>query len=119
MNILNITRYEIPAHNEADDFVEALHSVEFRYTTRQLVVAGVQPEEIIHSINKAIKVCRLNFVDPADHFRSFYVFDELKGNLYCDWRMTREGFMLAIMNTPATNTSIAHWQWELAKSSRR
>jgi hypothetical protein len=118
MNIFNITRYEIPAHNEADDFIEALHSVEFKYTTRQLIVAGVQPDEILHSINKAIKVCRLNLVDPSDYFRSCYVFDESSGNLYCDWRMTREGFMLTIMNTPATNTAIAHWQMRLAKAKR-
>jgi hypothetical protein len=118
MDEINITRYEISIHDASDDFEDILHSLEFRYNAGHLALSGLQANEIRASISKAMKVCRLNGIDTSDHFRSLYIFDEKTGATYCDWRMTRQGFTLVVMNTPATNESIARWQWELINSLR-
>lgn len=115
MNI-NISRYEITIPGTPEDFEEVLHSLEFKYNTGHLALSGLKPSEIRTSINRAMKVCRLNHIDTADHFRSMYIFDEKTGNTYCDWRMTRQGFTLVVMNTPAISPAIARWQWELINS---
>lgn len=116
MNTVNITRYEFITPGTPDDFIEALHSLQFKYNTTHLVLAGLQPDEITTAISKAMKVCRLNAIDTGDHFRSFYVFDENSGTTYCDWRMSREGFTLVIMNATHSNMTIARWQWELVNT---
>lgn len=116
MQTLNITRYEITMPGPVDDFVDMIHSIEFKYNTSHLAIAGLEADGITEAIGKAMKVCRLNNIDTADHFRSFYIFDEKKGNTCCDWRMTRQGFMLVVINAPATTQAIAQCQWEMINS---
>ena len=116
MRTVNITRYEITRPGILNDFEEVLHSLQFKYNTNQLVVAGLQPDEITMAMSRAMKVCRLNGIEVAEHFRSLYVFDENTGATYCDWRMSRQGFTLVILNAPHSNTAIARWQWELVNT---
>jgi hypothetical protein len=113
MNTINISRYEIFAHGAPDDFGEVLHSIEFKYNTRHLALSGLEPAEIMKAIGRAMKICRLNNIDTADHFRPMYVFDEKSHNTYCDWRMTSQGLALVIINTPVINTAVANWQWKM------
>jgi hypothetical protein len=113
MSTTSITRYEIITHHELEDFVEATHRIQFRYNSRHLIMAGLHPDEIYEAIVRAMKVCTINHVDTTDHFRILYVFNHEKGGLYTDWQMTREGFMLVVINTPVSNDAIAQWQWNL------
>jgi hypothetical protein len=112
----NLVKYDIRVHDWTDDLEEMVHSFDFTYTTGHLALAGLIPAEINTAVNKAMKVCRLNDIDSSQHFRSFYIFDENKHDTYCEWRMTKQGFALVIMNAPHTNESIARWQWEIVKS---
>ncbi len=116
MNTINISRYEITTSGILTDFEEIFHSAAFKYNTDHLAMSGLQPDEIMTAIGMAMKVCRLNQIDPAEHFRSLYIFDETSHNTYSDWRMTRQGFALVVINTPAHNTAIARWQWQLINS---
>lgn len=116
MNRINIRRYEITMPGAFDEFEEILHSAEFKYNTNHLALSGLQNDQVRAAIGRAMKVCRLNGIDPAEHFRSCYIFDEKTGSTYCDWRMTRQGFTLVVINTPATNNALARWQWELINS---
>lgn len=113
MDTISILRYGMATSHELDDFAEILHSIEFKYNTAHLAMAGLKPAEINTAINKAMKVCLLNGIDTGEHFRSLYVFDGKRGNTFCDWRMTWQGFTLAVMNAPVLHMSVAHWQWEL------
>jgi hypothetical protein len=113
MNTTSIARYEIITHHELEDFLEATQLIQFKFNSRHLIMAGLHPDEIQDAINRAMKVCTMNSIDTTDHFRVLYVFNKEKGDLYGDWQMTREGFMLVVMNTPVTNTDIARWQWKL------
>ena len=115
METLNITRYEVTVPGPLDDFVEMIHSIEFKYNTGHLLMAGMEAGDIAAAIGKAMTVCNLNNIDTADHFRSFYISDEANGNTG-DWRMTRQGFMLVIFNAPATTQAIAQCQWEMINS---
>lgn len=118
MNDINITRYEISIHDASDDFEDILHGLNFRYNAGHLALSGLNADDINEAISKAMKVCMLNGIDTSDHFRSLYIFDEHTGSTFCDWRMTRQGFTLVVMNTPATNEAIARWQWELINNLR-
>lgn len=113
MNTISIARYDIETSHELEDFAEIIHSIEFRYNTAHLALAGLKAGEIGQAINQAMKVCLFNGIDTAEHFRPFYVFDEKRGGTYCDWRMTRQGFTLVVLNAPVLHMTIAHWQWEL------
>lgn len=117
METLELVRQETRISTELKDFADFVRSLEFTFHADHLLLAGLQPEEIDTAIRRAMKICRLNEVDTADHFQTLYVFDETNGNTYCDWRMTRQGFSLAIMNAPHDNEIIAHWLWELAMKS--
>jgi hypothetical protein len=105
--------YETSPHHELDDFIEAIQLIQFQFNSRHLIMAGLHPDEIQDAINRAMKVCTINHVDTTDHFRVLYLFNNEKGGIYSDWQMTREGFMLVVLNTPVTNSTIARWQWKL------
>jgi hypothetical protein len=116
MNTFNITRYDFKIHDSIDEFEEMLHHIEFTHSTGQLALAGLTPDDIDAAVGKAMKICRLNGIDPSEHFNSLYIFDEKNGDTYCEWRMTDQGFALAIINAAHTNTAIAHWQWEFVNA---
>src|SRR5687768_3418697 len=113
MDTISLLRYNMGISHEMEDFAEILHSIDFKYNTGHLVRAGLKASDIGPAINKAMKVCLLNNIDTWEHFRSLYVFDEKRGSIYCDWRMTKQGFTLAVLNAPEMHMAIAHWQWEL------
>src|SRR5687767_8061170 len=113
MATLNIALYEIMNQPELDDFTDIVQSMQFKYNTAHLSLAGLDHDDITTAVTRAMRVCRLNGIETREHFRSLYVFDKLHGGTYCDWRMTREGFMLAIMNAPTLNESLANCQWEI------
>jgi hypothetical protein len=113
MATVELIRYGFGLHSVADDFEDLLRSLELTYSTRHLAAAGLTASEIGMAITAAIRVCRLNQIDPTNHFRSRYIFDERKHDLYTEWRMTRQGFALAIMHAPNITPAIARWQWEL------
>ena len=113
MQTVNVIRYGIGLHNLADNFSDMLRSIEFIYSTRHLAAAGLTPAEIGIAITNAMKVCRINDIDPSDHFRTLYIFSEKNHDTYTEWRMTRQGFALSIMHAPNINPAIARWQWEL------
>jgi hypothetical protein len=113
MPTTSIARYEIITHHELDDFVEAAHLIQFRFSSHHLIMAGLHPGDIPESISRAMNVCTINNVDTKDHFRVLYLFNTEKEGLYSEWQMTREGFMLVVLNTPVINSSIARWQWKI------
>jgi hypothetical protein len=47
-----------------------------------------------------------------------YVFDGNTGALHIDWRMSKKGLNVMMMQIPALNEKIAQWLWELAKDER-
>jgi hypothetical protein len=113
METLSITLYDSKFSHELDDFADIIITAQFKYNTGHLLLAGLSSDDIGYAMGRAMKVCKMNGIDPRDHFRSLYVFDEKNSFTYCDWKMTREGFTLVVMNSPSTNEAIAHWQWEM------
>jgi hypothetical protein len=116
MESMTIARYQVATPSGLVDFTEMIRLIHLRYNTGHLVMAGVTPEEITMAINKAIQVCQLNGIDPAGHFHAMYVFNEKTHNTYYDWRMSRQGFALVLMNVPPVNSMIARWQWEMVNA---
>ncbi len=116
MNTINIIRYDFRLHDQMAEFREKLHQMEFIYNTGHLAIAGVLPADINTAVRNAMKVCTINNVEPADHFRSLYVFNEKNHATYCEWLMSRQGFALVIINAPHTNATVARWQWELVNA---
>lgn len=113
MSTTEIARYDIPVPDVLDDFAGIIHSIEFKFNTNHLLMAGIRPGEINEAVSRAMRVCRLNAVETTEHFRPLYIFDKDQGNTYCDWKMTRQGFTLVLMNAPVTHMAIAQWQWQV------
>ena len=111
---LEIIPYDTTLSTELDEFTEMIHSLELKYNSWHLLQAGIEPTAIHSAIEKAMHVCNLNGIDTDHHFRPFYIFNEEKATTYCDWRMTRQGFYLVLLNSPAETIQLAKWQWGLA-----
>lgn len=113
METTTLIRYDTTPPHELEDFEDLMLSLQFKYNTIHLALAGIEPDDILASITRAMKICRLNGIDTTHHFRSLYIFDDDRANTYCDWRMTRQGFTLAVLNASNPNEAIARCQWEL------
>lgn len=112
-----IMKYEIRFIPELDEFEELVHSLEFRYSSRHLLIAGIEVAEMPETIARAMRACKNAGIETRDHFRSLYIVDEKTSGVFRDWRLTRQGFALCIMSAAGVNKTIACCQWELANNS--
>lgn len=114
--MFDLIRTEVAPRTHIDDFIDMLHAVEFKYTTEHLLKAGLRVDDLNMAINNAIKSCRLNGIDTEDHFRICYIFAESDQSVHWEWRFTKEGFTLIMMNAPCMGPTMAKWQWMMVNS---
>ena len=97
------------------DFEEALRSSMRRYSLRHLdFMDDISQEQILEALQKSMQVCRLAGINSVQHFKKIYVYDPEVSTMHIDWRMTKKGLNLMIMQTPSMNEKMARWLWELA-----
>ena len=51
----------------------------------------------------------------AAKFKKIYVYDPEISTMHIDWRMTKKGLNLMVMQTPSIHEKMARWLWELAE----
>jgi phage regulator Rha-like protein len=117
MNIHPITRHTSAKHRAGlNNFEDALHDSMLIYSLRHLAFAGnLSQEHLLNSIQRVLRICSLVGVDSKYHFKQVYIFDENSGALYLDWKMSKKGFTLLMMQIPSLNQEMAHWFWKLAE----
>lgn len=74
----------------------------------------ISDDEIEDAIKKAISICHLVGIETKYHFKKIYVFDDHDKTINVDWRMSKKGFNLVIMQFQKLNQKNAIWLWQLA-----
>lgn len=98
-----------------NEFEEALQNSMRKYSLRQLnFMEDISEEQITEALQKSIQVCRLAGINSLQHFKKIYVYDPEISTMHIDWRMTKRGVNLMVMQTPSMNEKMARWLWELA-----
>jgi Domain of unknown function (DUF1864) len=98
-----------------NDFEEALQNSMRRYSLRHLnFMEDVSEEQMSEALQKAMQVCRLAGGNSVQHFKKIYVYDPRLSMMQIDWRMTKKGLNLMVMQTSSINEKMARWLWELA-----
>ena len=71
-------------------------------------------DEIENSIKNAIAICHLVGIESKYHFKKIYIFDGFYNTINIDWRMSKKGFNLVVMQFQKLNQKNAIWLWKLA-----
>lgn len=78
------------------------------------VLGNISEENTMEALQKSIKICFLAGINSNHHFKKVFVFDSAIGTLRIDWRMSKTGLNLIIIQTPSLNDKMAIWLWKLA-----
>jgi hypothetical protein len=97
------------------DFEEAIHNSKLHYSLRHLTFDDdISSENILESLQKSLQICQLAGIESKHHFKKIYVYDSDLKTLQIDWKMSKVGFNLMVMQFPSLNQKKAIWLWELA-----
>jgi hypothetical protein len=78
------------------------------------LIQETSDDEIEESVKNAIAICHLVGIESRFHFKKIYVFDVDYNTINIDWRMSKKGFNLVVMQFQKLNQKNAIWLWELA-----
>lgn len=79
------------------------------------VFENVSQENILVALQKSLQVCHLAGINSKHHFKKIFVFDSINETLLVDWRMSKTGFNLLIIQMPSHHEKLATWIWKLAE----
>lgn len=97
------------------DLKESILLANLKYAKIDLqLILELSDDEIENSIKNAISICHLVGIDSKYHFKKIYVFDVDYGIINIDWRMSKKGFNLVIMQFQKITPKNATWLWQLA-----
>lgn len=99
-------------------FEEAFHDTMLVYSLLDLAILGDLSEENFQkALQQSIETCYLAGINSNYHFKQVYVFDNTIGTLRIDWRLSKTGLNLIIIQTPLLNNKMAIWQLKLAENN--
>ncbi|WP_428659904.1 hypothetical protein [Runella sp.] len=105
----------IKTHISLSEFEDAFYHSMRPYSLRHLIVSEeVTPETLLEALQKSLQICKLAGINGRHHFKKIYVYDAAVKTMHIDWRMSKKGFNLMVMQIPSLNEEIARWLWELA-----
>ena len=97
------------------NFQSAAYNVGMEYSLYNLVFnENISPEITADALRKALELCQLAGIEDKYHFRKIYIYDAALKTLLPDWRMSRNGFNLVVMQLPLPNPDRARWLWRLS-----
>ncbi len=111
-----LSKYSVSTIEGIDFFIEAVHDSELKYCCNDLRNAGIETDtEIglvimrgIHSVNQA-------GLSPQHHFKHVFSTDIETGEIVHDWRMSKTGFLLALMSATDNNPLLNKIKIEIVK----
>jgi hypothetical protein len=99
-----------------NDFEEAIYNSKLHYSLLHLAfVESISPENILEALQKSLHICQLAGIETKHHFKKIYVYDLENNAMHIDWRMSKKGFNLMVMQFPSLNKEKALWLWKLAE----
>ena len=102
-------------HENLNDFQAAAYNAGIEYSLYNLAITqNISTENIVEGLRKALEICHLGGINEKYHFRKIYIYDATLKTLITDWRMSRNGFNLVVMQLPSLNKKNARWLWRLS-----
>jgi hypothetical protein len=94
-----------PEDNEMlTNFVEALCSANLQYSAMDLFRAGAESwKEIDGAVKLSIQTLIKANLNPQMHFKFRFLTDIASGNIVQDWKMSKTGFVLTLLNIQGKN----------------
>lgn len=112
----DIVKYSISKFDSIDLFIEAVHDRELKYSCYDLTNAGVETEaEIRLVIMRAMQSLNQAGLDPQHHFKHIFSTNIETGEIAHDWRMSKIGFLLALMSATGNNMLLNKMKIEIIK----
>lgn len=109
-----IKKFSILEDEMLNSLVEAIYDSELIYSSIDLYSLGIEsPNEIDAAVMSAIQTIRRADLSPQQHFKYIYLTDIKSGNILHDWRMSKMGFLLTLLNANTTNSLINQLKIEL------
>lgn len=84
----------------------------FRHLTH---IEDISQENIMEAVQKSLQICHLAGINSKHHFKQIFVFDLATKTLFVDWRMSKTGFNLLMIQMPVKNYKLAYWLWKLSE----
>ncbi|MDQ5930181.1 MAG: hypothetical protein QG594_1968 [Bacteroidota bacterium] len=114
----------VPYRSENFDFLnsikESIINTGFCYSIADLLlIQDLYDFEIDEAIKEAQEICLLVGIKSQFHFKKIYVFDLDKKNIKTDWKMSKKGFDLVVLQFQKINQKRAIWLWHLGKNNSK
>jgi hypothetical protein len=113
--------YQIVQYQDSDyltilkDFEEAIYNSQLKFSLRHLAfIENISEEDSMEVLQKSLQICQLAGIESKHHFKKIYIYDADLKTLQIDWRMSKKGFNLMVMQFPSLNEKKALWIWKLA-----
>ena len=119
MNSNQITYY-LSSKNQfvSSEFEDAYYDSTLQYSLKHVAFIGdISSENIIEALQKSLQICRLVGINSKHHYKQIYIFDAKTETLSIDWRMSKIGLNLMIIQIPLLNENMALWLWKLSANA--
>ncbi|MFN3557488.1 MAG: hypothetical protein ACK4VN_16130 [Bacteroidales bacterium] len=111
-----MVKHPIPEVEFISYFKEALYDASLKYRCDDLFRAGFDDDaQISEAVLKSIQLLKQLDIPPHHHFRNIYITELETGKTYKDWRMSKAGFLLTVMNCSRNNPALSKWKMEMVK----
>ncbi|MEP1094192.1 MAG: damage-inducible protein D [Cyclobacteriaceae bacterium] len=111
-----ITITSINRNPSIEAFRNAVEDMRFIFKASRLCEAGMtSSEELIRAVEQAMKVCIISGIPVRNHFKAFYIADEGQHDMTRDWKLSKLGFALVMLNGDAENPMVGKLQLELIR----
>ncbi|MEO9485238.1 MAG: hypothetical protein ABJG47_17395 [Ekhidna sp.] len=109
-----IIKSELGFPNEVlSNLAEALRNKELAYSASSLMQTSL--DQISETVNRAIKVCLAQKIPVNEHFKRVYIVDAETHEIIRDWKLSRLGYALVLLNGNTENPLVANTQIELLR----
>lgn len=99
-----------------DDFEEAVRSQHLHFFASTLENIGFHlPDQVGHAVDRAIQICNNCGLPTREHFKLIYIADDSAHTVRRDWRLSKFGFLLVMLNGTPDNPAVAHAQLEMLR----
>jgi hypothetical protein len=110
---MNITIYRSSFQNDSfNQYLESLIDHKLKYLASDLSEYGAIPTaELRKAIERSIQVCKTTNISVRKNFKAVYI--STNGQLICDWRISKLGLELILLNADPSTEFVANYQLEI------
>jgi hypothetical protein len=74
----------------------------------------ISQEKLMEALEKSLRICQMAGINSKQHYKKIYVYNPEIQTIHIDWRMSKRGFNLMLMQMSSENEKMAKWLWELS-----